>query len=68
MPKKPSVSDLAQALSWAMDLIDMYDKRLCQLGEPEQLVYSEKHMHGKAMARNMISDAVLGDEAEGDGR
>ena len=42
---------LVQALSWALDLLDMYDEKLIGLGEPSELVNSEIHLRGKAKAR-----------------
>jgi hypothetical protein len=46
---------VVEALSWALDLLDMYDKRLVDLGEPEDRVYSPIHLDGKKRARRALS-------------
>lgn len=44
----------ASTMEWALDLIDLYDKRLLNLGEPRRLVYSAVHMQGKVCGRRAI--------------
>jgi hypothetical protein len=56
---------LGEALSWALDLLDMYDKRLVDLGEPEDRVYSPIHLDGKKRARRALSHST---KAEGEGQ
>lgn len=50
-----------EALSWALDILDMCDKRLVQLGDPPERVYSAIHIAGKAKARAAL-DAARGTE------
>ena len=40
-----------KALSWALDLLDMYDELLIKMGEPREKVYSSIHLQGKEKAR-----------------
>ena len=59
-PKVSSIAraqliDLVDSLSWALDLLDMYDKRMVQLGDPAEKVYSQVHVNGKADARAAVS-------------
>jgi len=49
------VADSQKWLSWALDLLDMYDERLVALGDPKELVYSEIHVTGKAEARRVLA-------------
>jgi hypothetical protein len=51
------VEALEEGLSWALDLIDLYDERLVELGEPRDLVYSPIHLAGKAKARGALAEA-----------
>lgn len=46
---------LTASLSWALDLLDMYDKLLIELGEPREMVYSSIHLAGKKHARVTLS-------------
>lgn len=46
---------LHRYLSWAVDLIDMYDEFLIKLGEPKEKVYSEVHLKRKADARAALA-------------
>lgn len=39
-----------EALSWAYDLIELYDGRLVALGEPAERVYDAAHMNAKRQA------------------
>lgn len=50
----PHTSRCKQALEWALDLLDMYDERLIELGEPPERVYSDVHLAGKAKAREAL--------------
>lgn len=45
---------LRETAEWAIDLIDMYDKFLISLGQPEEKVYSEVHKMGKIRAYNTL--------------
>ena len=45
------MKDVIEALSWALDLLDMYDEKLVAMGEPREKVYSEIHLSGKQKAR-----------------
>lgn len=40
------------ALEWALDLLDMYDAKLIELGEPADRVNNAVHTQGKANARS----------------
>jgi len=46
--------DVIPTLSWALDLLDMYDERLADIDGAEQ-VYSEIHVAGKAHARAVLA-------------
>jgi hypothetical protein len=46
---------LKDALSWSLDLLDMYDKRLVELNEPKESVYSPVHVEGKRRARQALA-------------
>jgi hypothetical protein len=49
-------AELLMALSWAMDVIDIYDQSLvCEFGEPADKVYSNLHLAGKGIARAAIA-------------
>lgn len=57
---------LADALHWALDILDMYESRLIQLGDPRELVHSEVQMKAKAKARRALAaHARQDDEPEG---
>lgn len=44
--------EMREALSWALDLIDIYDKALVEnFNEPQEAVYSPAHLAGKSKAR-----------------
>lgn len=45
--------EVASALSWALDLLDMYDQRLAAIDGVER-VYSPTHLEGKAKARKAL--------------
>src|SRR5688500_246720 len=47
---------LREALSWALDMIDMYDERLAGIDGRER-VYSTVHLAGKAKARAALATA-----------
>jgi hypothetical protein len=44
--------DGKESLAWALDLLDMYDAKLIQMGERPKDVFSQVHLGGKAMARD----------------
>ena len=46
---------LTEALSWALDLLDMYDELLIKMGEPREKVYSPIHLQGKEKARAALN-------------
>ncbi len=48
-------SQLKNALSWALDLLDMYDGRMVQLGDPPEMVYDATQRAGKARARAILA-------------
>jgi hypothetical protein len=55
---KPRDGDgLVPALSWALDMLDMYDKRLAERDGAER-VYSPTHVAGKAKARAALDAAM----------
>lgn len=43
-------------LYWAIDLIDMYDRRMIQLGDDPVLVHSAVHLEKKRAVRALLSD------------
>lgn len=49
------VIELAKWLEWALDLIDLYDKRLSIIDGPEA-VYTEAHIKAKEQARKVLED------------
>jgi len=51
----PDVERLIEALSWALDMLDMYDEFLIKLGEPREKVYSPIHLQGKEKARAALA-------------
>lgn len=52
--------ELCATLAWALDLLDAYDDRLVDLGEPEDLVQSQAHTKAKLAARaTLISGGKL---------
>lgn len=48
---------LINELSWALDLQDMYDRRLIQLGDPKEKVCSAVHIGRKFHAREVLEGA-----------
>lgn len=48
------VTTLREALSWALDIMDMYDTRLAGIDGHER-VYTATHLAGKAKARAALS-------------
>jgi hypothetical protein len=44
-------------LYWALDLINMYDRRLIQLGDPKEMVCSFAHINRLSGARNALEGA-----------
>lgn len=53
-PETEREREISEWLSWALDVLDMYDERLAEI-DGADLVYSPVHIAGKAKAR-----AVLG--------
>lgn len=49
------IIELVRWLKWALDLIDMYDKRLAALDGPE-LVNTETHVKAKEQARKLLQE------------
>lgn len=49
--------DLAEGLSWALDLLDMYDRRMVEMGESEADIYAPIHLKAKAKARAALAKA-----------
>lgn len=49
------MAELVILLEWALDLIDLYDKRLADVDGPEA-VHSEEHIKAKKKARKTIED------------
>jgi hypothetical protein len=58
-PTEAMQNRLTSALEWALDLIDMYDARLEQLGDAPHLIHSDIHTRGKEMARKALADAQV---------
>ena len=54
---------LAEGLSWALDLLDMYDKKLIEMGEPAELVYAPIHLAGKEKARKTLQASHAAESA-----
>lgn len=51
-------------LEWALDLLDMYDQRVVDLGDPPELVHSEVYERAKRLAREALSAPALQRAAE----
>lgn len=49
-----AIDEVREALSWSLDLIDMYDERLAEI-DGKELVYSPVHLRGKEKARKILS-------------
>jgi len=49
---------LVDALAWALDLIDLYDKFLVDLGEDPEQVYSVVHKRGVARAKAALAETI----------
>lgn len=58
------IDALKAGLSWALDILDMYDKRLVVLGDPSERVYSSIYVAAKAKARATLSSPVRGTETD----
>ena len=54
---------LAEGLSWALDLLDMYDKKLIEMGEPAELVYAPIHLAAKEKARKTLQASHAAESA-----
>ncbi len=52
-----AMRDAAWGLRWALDILDMYDERLVQLGDPRDRVYSAVHVRAKRRAREAVDAA-----------
>lgn len=46
----------ARTLSWALDLMEAYENRLIQLGDPEHMVRSDVHKKAKAEALVVLNN------------
>lgn len=49
------ILELVKWLRWALDLIDMYDKRLAAIDGPE-MVYTAAHTDAKERVRRLIEE------------
>lgn len=58
----PLLADAAATVEWALGIIEMYDRRLVQLGDPPHLVYSETHKDGIWKAREVLIRLKLNSE------
>ncbi len=47
-------TDTITTLEWALDLLDMYDKRLAQIDGGER-VYTQVHIEAKELARRHLA-------------
>ena len=56
------VLELAKWLEWALDLIDLYDKRLADVDGLEA-VYTETHIKAKEQVRKVLEDYKKVDNA-----
>lgn len=54
-PPGVAIVQLHEALSWALDILEMNDTRLIQLGDPDYLVRSPVHLAGIAKARAALT-------------
>jgi hypothetical protein len=52
-----AATELLDAAAWALDVIEMYDGRLVELGDPKDLVLSPTHIAGKMCVRAVIARA-----------
>ena len=55
-------AELFKAAEWALDMLDIYDRKLIEMGEPEEKVYAAVHIRGKKKARAAIARAMDGTE------
>jgi regulator of replication initiation timing len=46
--------ELVNELLWAMDIMDMYERRLLQFGDAKELVHSAVHVDRKFRARDLL--------------
>lgn len=51
------VYDLREALSWALDILAMYDQRLVELGEPYKIVYTPDQCAAMNKARSALTQS-----------
>jgi hypothetical protein len=49
------IFELVKWLEWALDLIDLYDKRLAAIDGPSA-VYTGTHVEAKEQARKLLED------------
>jgi hypothetical protein len=59
------VGRLREALSWALDLLDMYDENLIEMGSTPEKVYSPTHLRAKIKARALLAEMQPGSGHEG---
>lgn len=50
---------LEGSLSWALGLIAMYDAELVRRGDPPEVVYSESHKRGMALAKDVLQGIAV---------
>lgn len=56
---------LEEALTWALDLLDMYDEHTIEIGDaPPEVVYSQVHLAGKAKARAALTHTAPSGDLE----
>lgn len=49
-PAADRLREQIEALDWALDIIAMYDSRLCELGDPPELVFSASQIRARRKA------------------
>ena len=57
--------ETVERLSWALDLIEMYDRFLLDLGQQQERVNSKVHIEGKSCARRVLTLARVATAQDG---
>lgn len=52
--RERALYQLVDELLWAVDLLDMYERRLIQFGDPKEMVHSDVQIQRKSKARSLL--------------
>lgn len=58
----PDDVEPAKTLAWALDMIEAYEGRLIQLGDPEHLVRSDIQKNTISRAKRILSELRMGSD------